>query len=228
MNQLQIFKNDFFQVAAKMENDQILFDVEQVAKSLGITQEKNNKEYIRWERVNEYLPKNSPQVGKGDLIPEPLVYKLAFKASNEVAEQFQDWLAIEVIPSIRKTGSYSLQVPQTFAQALRLAADLQEKIELDRPKVEAHDKFISGENLQKMAHVAKVLGWGRNKLFAFLREKKILMSDNTPYQQYIDRGYFEVKESPIKMGGQTINKPQTYVTAKGVDFLSRFTNEKTA
>ncbi|MDA6141418.1 hypothetical protein OSK03_26935, partial [Escherichia coli] len=69
----------------------------------------NNKEYIRWERVNSYLPDSFPQVGKGDYIPESLVYKLAFKASNEVAEKFQDWLAIEVIPSIRKQGSYSIE-----------------------------------------------------------------------------------------------------------------------
>ncbi|MFT0800334.1 ORF6C domain-containing protein [Bacillus swezeyi] len=108
MNQLQTFKNDLFEVAAKIENDQILFDVEQVANSLGFRQNKNNKEYIRWETVNRYLNQYlSQDVGKGDFIPEPLVYKLAFKASNEVAEQFQGWLAIEVIPTIRKTGQYA-------------------------------------------------------------------------------------------------------------------------
>lgn len=107
MNQLQTFKNELFEVAAKIENDQILFDAEHVAKSLGFKQIKNNKEYIRWETVNRYLNKYlSQDVGKGDFLPEPLVYKLAFKASNEVAEQFQDWLAIEVIPTIRKTGQY--------------------------------------------------------------------------------------------------------------------------
>lgn len=107
MNQLQTFKNELFEVAAKIENDQIIFDAEHVAKSLGFKQIKNNKEYIRWETVNRYLNKYlSQDVGKGDFIPEPLVYKLAFKASNEVAEQFQDWLAIEVIPTIRKTGQY--------------------------------------------------------------------------------------------------------------------------
>jgi len=124
MNQLQIFKNELFEVGAKTEGDAILFDVEQVAVSLGLTktENKNGKTYtsVRWQRVNEYLgfrpqvgeKSSSQQVGKGSLIPEPLVYKLAFKASNEVAEQFQDWLAIEVIPSIRKTGSYSIDTTQ--------------------------------------------------------------------------------------------------------------------
>lgn len=109
MEQLQVFKNELFEVGAKVEGDTVLFDVEQVAICLGFTQTKNGKLYVRWETINKYLSKYlSQQVGKGDLIPEPMVYKLAFKANNEIAEQFQDWLAVEVIPQIRKTGSYSI------------------------------------------------------------------------------------------------------------------------
>ena len=118
------------------------------------------------------------------------------------------------------------KVPTSFSEALRLAADLQEKIELDKPKVIAHDKFISGENYQNVGQVAKVLGVGRNSLFGFLRDNKILMGGNVPYQQYIDRGYFVVKETTLEMGGKTINKPQTYVTAKGVDYISKKLDEK--
>lgn len=106
--------------------------------------------------------------------------------------------------------------------------EMKQKIELDKPKVEEHDRFLSGDNLQKMGDVAKVLKIGRNKLFALLRERKILMKGNVPYQQYIDRGYFEVKEKPIEMGGQTINKPQTYVTAKGVSYIDSLLNKEIA
>lgn len=132
MSHLKIYKNELFEVAAKVEDDQILFDAEQVAKSLGFTETKNGSEYVRWNRVNSYLPNNSPQVAKGDLIPESLVYKLAFKASNDIAEQFQDWLAIEVIPFIRETGSYQTEkvVPlskdQALVTVLRTTADLVE------------------------------------------------------------------------------------------------------
>lgn len=113
MNNLQIFKNGIFEVSAKLENGQTVFDVETVAKSLGFTktETKNGRQYTstRWERVNEYLGSFRPQLGeikKGDFIPEPAVYKLAFKASNEVAEKFQDWLAVDVLPKIRQTGGY--------------------------------------------------------------------------------------------------------------------------
>ncbi|WP_082446648.1 Rha family transcriptional regulator [Cytobacillus solani] len=135
---------------------------------------------------------------------------------------------IQEFKRIKEQLHRQFAVPTSFAEALRLAADLQEENERNKPKVEAHDKFISGENYQKVGQVAKVLGIGRNKLFAFLRENKIFMGDNTPYQQFIDRGYFVVKEKPIEMGSQVINKPQTYVTAKGVDYIHKLLGKKTA
>lgn len=115
----QKFENNLFQLEVKTENGESLFDIETVAKSLGFTQIKNNKEYTRWETVNKYLKKYlSQDVGKGDFISEAMVYKLAFKANNALAEKFQDWLATDVLPKIRKTGSY---IPDTS----RLSPELQ-------------------------------------------------------------------------------------------------------
>ena len=54
------------------------------------------------------------------------------------------------------------------------------------------------------------------------------MSNNRPYQRFIDAGYFVVKEKPIQMGGQVINKPQTYVTAKGVSWLEKLLSKEGA
>lgn len=63
---------------------------------------------IRWERVGSYLADFSfPQeVGENAYIPEHVFYRLAMKAKNAAAEKFQDWIAREVIPSIRKRGAY--------------------------------------------------------------------------------------------------------------------------
>ncbi|APM37374.1 BRO-N domain-containing protein [Clostridium kluyveri] len=113
-NLVRFFQNDIFNLAVKLENGEWVFDAERVARCLGIigvSTKSGGKEYswIRWERVNEYLGGFQPQLGeikKGDFIPEPAVYKLAFKASNEIAEKFQDWLAIDVLPQLRETGKY--------------------------------------------------------------------------------------------------------------------------
>ena len=157
-------------------------------------------------------------------VDESGLYKLIMRSNKPEAETFQDWITDEVIPIIRKTGSYSM-MPRTFAEALRAYADQVEQNELMRPKAEMHDLFISASNNQPMNDVAKALGTGRNKLFALLREKSIFRSNNTPYQRYIESGYFVVKEKPITMGEQTINKPQTFATAKGVDWLGRLLSQ---
>ena len=138
MNQMQIFNNRIFKVGVVVEDGSALFDAESVAQSLGITDFKNGRNYVRWARVNEYLGGNSPDVAKGDLIPESMVYKLAFKASNDTAERFQDWLAIDVIPQIRKTGSYmpdvaklspELQLMNALVQQMNVQALSQLKLE---------------------------------------------------------------------------------------------------
>ena len=96
------------------------FNAEDVAHGLGFvkTEEKlsptgGRKTYtsIRWERVNAYLKEfgYTAQVGANDFLPENMVYRLAMKAKNETAEDFQAWLADDVVPSIRKTGGYSLK-----------------------------------------------------------------------------------------------------------------------
>lgn len=84
-------------------------NAEDVARGWGFTQTKNGTEYVRWETVNGYLKGFgfSQLVGKDDFLPENMVYRLGFKANNEVAQAFQAKLADEVLPAIRKTGSYS-------------------------------------------------------------------------------------------------------------------------
>ena len=163
------------------------------------------------------------------IISESGVYALVFTSRKEEAENFKRWVRKEVIPSIRKHGAYMtpetiekvLLNPDTIIQlATALKEERQRRLMLE-PKAMAFDTFMDGSNLQTMNDVAKCLGIGRNKLFEFLRKEKIMRANNTPYQEYIDRGYFEVKEKPIQMGDSVINYAQTYVAARGVDYIRK-------
>lgn len=241
MSQLQNFKNEIFEVSAKFENGEVLFDVEQVAKSLGIARTKNNKMYVRWDRVNSYLPKNSPQVGKGDLIPEPLVYKLAFKASNELAEAFQDWLAIEVLPSIRKHGAY--MTDQVLEQAVnnpdfaiglltklkeekeKLAA-AQQQIVQQQPLVTFAEACMQSNKSLKVSEVAKLaakhgIKIGQRQLFTKLREWNLMFKRSTePTQPAVEKGYFEIAQGvKQKPSGEPFTWTTTYVTPKGQAYI---------
>ena len=119
-NQLQIFKNEKLNLQAraiKNEDGSISIDAEDTAIGLGWidnSQRATNGSRllkVRWARMNKYCKEYGfpIQLGKGDFIPESLFYLLAMKANNKVAQEFQKWLAVEVIPQIRKTGSYQSQ-----------------------------------------------------------------------------------------------------------------------
>ncbi|SIR94816.1 Prophage antirepressor [Bacillus cereus] len=241
MNQLTKFKNEIFEVSAKFENGEVLFDVEQVAKSLGIVDIKNGRNYVRWNRVNSYLPKNSPQVAKGDLIPEPLVYKLAFKTSNEVAEAFQDWLAIEVLPSIRKHGAY--MTDQVLEQAVTnpdfaigLLTKLkeekekltvaQQQIVQQQPLVTFAEACMQSDKSLKVSEVAKLVAKhnvkiGQRQLFAKLREWNLMFKRSTePTQPAVEKGYFEIAQGvKQKTSGEPFTWTTTYVTPKGQAYI---------
>ena len=95
-------------------------------------------------------------------------------------------------------------------------------IELMKPKAEFFDQVTGSETCFDMADVAKVcnLGIGRNTLFQFLRDQKILRENNTPYQQYVDCGYFRVIESKYNKPDGSVNiSLKTVVYQKGIDFI---------
>lgn len=234
MNELMTIKN----VRGYMKDNTAYLNLEDVARGLGFTRiAESGNEVVRWERVDGYLRDlGVPTCGHDGFIPENIFYRLAMKAKNETAEKFQALVADEILPSIRKHGAYMtpetiekvLLNPDTIIQlATALKEEKQRRLMLE-PKAMAFDTFMDGSNLQTMNDVAKCLGIGRNKLFEFLRKKKIIRANNTPYQEYIDRGYFEAKEKPIKMGDASINYVQTFVTAKGVDYLRKVLEKEKA
>lgn len=105
--------------------------LEDVARGLGFTRTAaSGNEVIRWERVDGYLRElGVPTCGHGDFIPENVFYRLAMKAKNETAEKFQALVADEIIPSIRKTGGYTMPKLSKEMQALFLLDDRTQKQE---------------------------------------------------------------------------------------------------
>ncbi|MES9730303.1 phage antirepressor KilAC domain-containing protein [Bacillus sp. AP50] len=245
MNRLQKFKNEIFEVSAKFENGEVLFDVEQVARCLGITRMKNDKVYVRWDRLNSYLPKHSPQVGKGDLIPEPLVYKLAFRASNDIAEQFQDWLAIEVIPSIRKHGAYMtpktinalLQDPDLIIglasqlkqeqQARQVAEQknlmLTQQIAENASKITYLDQILQSQDTVTVSQIAADYGLSAMKLNKILNDEKVQYKVNNQwllYSKHQNKGYTKSKTvEVVHTDGNRSVKMNTRWTQKGRLFI---------
>lgn len=88
-------------------------------------------------------------------------------------------------------------IPKTLSEALLLAGKLAAENEflvneqqVNAPKVAFHATVTDSEGYMNIGEAAKLLGYGRTKLFSLLRLEGLLMSDNTPYQRYVDFDYF--------------------------------------
>lgn len=171
------------------------------------------------------------------LISESGLYNAIIGSKKPDAKKFKKWITSEVLPSIRKTGSYQVQ-QSPEEQALTLAKALlrkdeelkqvqvekqqlqienksqAEKIEEDAPKVEVYDKTMNASGLKTIQQIAKILKV--TNIFDKLKEIKILMDDNTPYKRYVDSGMFEVKtRTYTNKYGKEFTYLRTYVTGKG-------------
>ena len=214
--------------------------LETVARGLGFTEMKDGKDYVMWRRVDGYLA----NLGFGtcaerpEYIPENIFYRLAMKAKNEAAEQFQAVIADEVIPSIRKHGAYmtpeTLQAailnPDTLIRLCQQLKDEQSKRktleaansalvvenQIMAPKADYFDQLVERNTLTNFRETAKELGISPKKMVQFLLDKKYVYRDKRgkllPYEAKND-GLFEVKETfneKTKWSGT-----QTLVTPKG-------------
>lgn len=127
-----------------------------------------------------------------------------------------------------------LALPQSFSEALQLAANIERereqlaaRLQEAAPKVEAFDALVSSTGLLTVRQAAKALGTGDVTLYRELRARRVLMDEhrngvqnhNLPYQQHLDAGRFEVKVRPFRAGGVDRVASTTFVTPKGLTWL---------
>jgi phage antirepressor YoqD-like protein len=109
----------------------------------------------------------------------------------------------------------------------RKIEELQKQLEGAKHKLEFYDSVADSTDTVDIGTVAKVLmlPYGRNTLFSILRDKKILMSDNKPYQEYMNRGYFKIIEEPYNKNGNTFIGFKTVVFQKGLEYIKKVVSE---
>ncbi len=130
-----------------------------------------------------------------------------------------------------------LQLPRTRTEAIEMMLEQSRMLDHQQAYIEEtkHDvEFAqavstskSGVNLEVFG---KSVGIGRNILFAWLREEKILMSDlipkyskshNMPYQRFIDSGYFTIKRGVFNTGHGRELSFTTLITGRGEVWLTQ-------
>lgn len=238
---VQIFNNQQFgEVRTIEESGRVLFVAADVAKALGYTNpSKAINDHCKGV-TKRYIP-TSGGTQEMNVIPEGDIYRLAAKSELPNAEQFESWVFDEVLPTIRKHGAYltPAAIEQTLTDPdfiIRLATALKDertarvlaesRLAVAEPKAEFYDTVTASPDLMPMDRVAKLLelpGIGRNNLFAALRRLNLLRSNNEPYQEFIDRGYFSLKEIKgwTDSDGGYHPSYKTYATQKGLDYIRR-------
>lgn len=213
------------------------FVAHDVCSALGLGRHQDSTRYLDDDEKG-VCPVDTPS-GRQQMtvVNEPGLYSLVLRSRKPTAKVFKRWITHEVLPAIRQTGSYSVapQVPQTLAEALRLAADVEEarvaaearalaaesEVQELAPKAEAHDAFLSAsDDSLTFAEVARSLGYGRNVLFRELRRAGVLQRSNLPYRQY-DHHFEVVLGTHYDSHGVAHVHSTTKVRPSGVDFIRR-------
>lgn len=236
--ELKIFENEQFgQVRIAMdENGEPMFCLADLCLVLDLTPSKVAQR-LGEDVLSKYPLLTAGGIQQANFVNEDGLYDVILDSRKPEAKKFRKWITSEVLPSIRKNGSYSVQPKlPSYAEALRQLADKveeNERLQLEnkemKPKAEFFDTVADSKTAISMNDVAKVLGikgMGRNNLFEFLRNEKILMSNNVPFQIYVDRGYFRVIEQKYMKNGEPCMNIKTLVYQKGVDFISKTIKNK--
>ena len=238
MNELQVFNNDEFgSIRTVTIENEPWFVGKDVAGVLGYTNpSKALSDHVDTEdKLNNETLLSLGQRG-GWLINESGLYSLILSSKLPKAKKFKHWVTSEVLPAIRKTGSYNLPDFSNPAEAARAwAKEYEEKqkalvqVSEMKPKAEFYDDVTGSTDTIDIGSVAKVLNipnMGRNKLFSFVRENKILNKRNEPYQEYVDKGYFRQIETSWEHNGTTHINLKTVVFQKGVDYIRQLVLKK--
>lgn len=110
------------------------------------------------------------------------------------------------------------QLPQTFAEALQLAANQAKLLEEAAPKVEFHDKIVNDAATFNLRDTAKKIQQRPNKFSAWLRSEGYLCQNNLPMQQYINQGLFKTHTGQSR---DEFQFSQTRVTSKGLAYFTK-------
>lgn len=244
MNEImKVFNNsEFGEIRTVIKDDDIYFAGKDIAEALGYKDTVNAlKAHVDEEDKLTWRITTSGQARNMTVINESGVYALVFSSKLTNAKQFKRWVTSEVLPALRKTGSYSMNIPQTLPEALRAYADEVEQhnktkalVEAQRPKVIFADAVSTSDTDILIGDLAKLLNQnghniGQNRLFERLRKEGYLISRkgnsyNTPTQKAMELGLFRIKETAITHadGRTTINKTPK-VTGKGqLYFINRY------
>ena len=235
-NEIKIFENEEFGSVRTLEiNGEPYFVGKDVTDILGYQNgSRDINRHVDEDDREKVMIFDGNQDKESIIINESGLYSLILSSKLPNAKKFKRWVTSDVLPAIRKTGSYSIQskpdsytIEDPAARARRWAEEYEEKkaleakIEEQKPLVEYAEHIQASKDVIDMKSMAKLaskngIKIGRNKLFSFLRDRKILDRENIPYANYMNKEWFQVVESPYTFNNGDVKIIRiTLVSPKG-------------
>lgn len=243
MNEImKVFSNAMFgDVRIILQDNEPWFIAKDICECLEISNSRQALSRLDTDEKADVILNDGSQNRKMNIVNEYGLYNLVLSSRKPEAKIFKRWITHDVLPALRKTGSYSMNIPQTLPEALRAYADEVEQhnktkalVEAQRPKVIFADAVSTSDTDILIGDLAKLLNQnghniGQNRLFERLRKEGYLISRkgnsyNSPTQKAMELGLFRIKETAITHadGRTTINKTPK-VTGKGqLYFINRY------
>lgn len=227
MNDIKIFENpEFGKVRTIVINDEPWFVGKDIATVLGYANPSNAVvAHVDDDDKTTYSfqVSGSNYKTKATLVNESGLYSLILSSKLPIAKKFKHWVTSEVLPSIRKTGSYNIPDFSNPAEAARAWADEYEKSQklltenkIMKPKAEYFDCLVDRNLLTNFRTTAKEFRMKQKQFINWLLENKFVYRDQKgslqPYSEYAD--YFHVKDVKSTAGNNWAGT-QTLITPKG-------------
>lgn len=247
MKEVQIFRNEQFgEIRTVGTPDAPLFCASDICRALGYT---NGRKAVADHCDEGDVTKRDTLTSGGSqimtFVNESGLYSLIFGSKLESAKQFKKWVTSEVLPAIRRTGSYAVQNMSRKELALMIIQQEEEmevlrlenlhqelKLEEQKPKVVFADAIVGSRSSCLIGELAKIItqnGYeiGQNRLFAWMRENHYLGTVgeyyNIPCQKYLEQGLFELKKNVHSQNGAMVTTITPKVTGKGQQyFVNKF------
>lgn len=205
INKLTMTSREIAELTGK-QHHHVCRDIWNMLKSLNI----DNSPFL--ERYKNHLNQN---VKTYNLPKEETLILVSGYNVEMRARIIRRWLELE-------QKELLLQIPQSFSQALQLAADQAKQLEEQKPFVDFAETVQGSSDTITMSEYAKIMNCGPNKLRALLRDQKIFMDGsrkNQPYQNQLDLGRFKTTEKNNEALGEI--HIITLITGKGQIWLGK-------
>lgn len=245
MNEIQLFTFNNEQVRTLLINNEPWFIGKDVAQILGYSNPRDalSKHVENEDKDSVAIRDSIGRMQKTPIINESGVYALIFGSKLPDAKKFKHWVTSEVLPQLRKTGSYSakeMSSEELMAKAFIEAKSIMERqnkeiIEM-KPKALFADTVAASNSSILVGQEAKLISQsgckiGQNRFFAWLRENGYLCSKgdnyNMPTQRSREMNLIEIRIRTVTNPDGSVRETKTpMITGKGqIYFLNKFKTE---